>query len=60
MQHLARRLGLRTDPVIFFTSAGLMVLFVLALVLFPGPIGAAFAATFAPFFAFTAFFAAAK
>ncbi|MFU1518798.1 hypothetical protein ACM25P_09895 [Vreelandella alkaliphila] len=27
MEKLAQRLGLRTDPTIFFTSAGLMVLF---------------------------------
>ncbi|MBE3640662.1 BCCT family transporter [Mangrovicoccus algicola] len=44
MQQLADRLGLRTDPVIFFMSAGCTVVFVLALVLFPAPIGAAFAA----------------
>ncbi|MGG7565971.1 BCCT family transporter [Rhodovulum sp. DZ06] len=44
METLARRLGLRTDPVIFFVSAGFTVLFVLALILFPGPIGDAFAA----------------
>ncbi|WP_108258114.1 BCCT family transporter [Mangrovicoccus ximenensis] len=44
MEQLARRLGLRTDPTIFFLSAGITVAFVLALVLLPGPIGAAFAA----------------
>lgn len=43
MEHLARRLGLRTDPSIFFISAGFMVAFVLALVVVPEPIGAAFA-----------------
>lgn len=44
LQTLARKLGLRTDPTIFFTSAGLTLLFLLALVLFPDPIGDAFAA----------------
>ncbi|QUS37309.1 BCCT family transporter [Falsirhodobacter algicola] len=44
MHELARRLGLRTDPVIFFVSAALTVVFVLALVIAPEPIGAAFAA----------------
>ncbi|MFW2587248.1 BCCT family transporter [Sagittula sp. SSi028] len=44
MQQLADRLGLKTDPVIFFTSAGFTLLFVLALILFPEPIGTAFAA----------------
>ncbi|MFN3526423.1 MAG: BCCT family transporter [Paracoccus sp. (in: a-proteobacteria)] len=44
MERLAKRLGLKTDPVIFFASAGLTVLFILALVIAPGPIGAAFAA----------------
>ncbi|MGB3685935.1 MAG: hypothetical protein WA991_08950, partial [Ornithinimicrobium sp.] len=29
MESLARRLGLRTDPVIFFWSAGLMVAFLI-------------------------------
>lgn len=43
MEHLARRLGLRTDPSIFFVSAGFMVVFLLALVVAPEPIGAAFA-----------------
>ncbi len=42
METLARRLGLRTDPVIFFWSAGLMVAFLALLLLFPDPIGEAF------------------
>ncbi|MFD1341489.1 BCCT family transporter [Litorisediminicola beolgyonensis] len=44
MNDLARRLGLRTDPVIFFSSAAIMVLFVLALLIAPETIRAAFAA----------------
>lgn len=44
MEDLARRLGLKTDPTIFFLSAGFTVAFVICLVLFPGPIGDAFAA----------------
>ena len=44
MEKLAHRLGLKTDPTIFFVSAGFTVVFVLALVLFPNPIGDAFAA----------------
>ncbi|OOY08815.1 BCCT family transporter [Thioclava sp. F36-7] len=43
MKAFADRLGLRTDPTIFFVSAGFTILFVLALVIFPGPIGDAFA-----------------
>lgn len=43
MNELARRLGLRTDGTIFFVSAGFMVLFVLALIIAPDAIGAAFA-----------------
>ncbi|TCS67051.1 choline/carnitine/betaine transport [Primorskyibacter sedentarius] len=43
MQKLARKLGLRTDPTIFFTAAGLTFVFVVALILFPEPIGDAFA-----------------
>ncbi|WP_402464405.1 BCCT family transporter [Isoptericola aurantiacus] len=39
---LAKRLGLRTDPTIFFVSAGLMVLFLIMLLIFPTPIGSAF------------------
>lgn len=42
MERLAQRLGLKTDPVIFFVSAGLSLLFVILLVLFPGPIALAF------------------
>jgi choline/glycine/proline betaine transport protein len=41
---LAKRLGLRTDSTIFFVSAGLMVLFLVVLLAFPGPIGSAFGA----------------
>lgn len=44
MRDLADRLGLRTDPTIFFVSAVLMVIFVVALAIAPGPIGDAFAA----------------
>ena len=43
MEDLARRLGLRTDPVIFFWSAGLMVLFLAALLIATEAIGAFFA-----------------
>ncbi|MDX5977798.1 BCCT family transporter [Vreelandella alkaliphila] len=43
MEKLAR-LGLRTDPTIFFTSAGLMVLFLVALIIAPEMIGSIFAA----------------
>ena len=43
MQALATRLGLRTDPAIFFISAGLTLVFVLLLVVIPGPIGDFFA-----------------
>lgn len=43
MDQLAKRLGLRTDPTIFFVSAGIMVMFVLLLVVVPGPIGDFFA-----------------
>lgn len=42
---LARRLGLKTNPQIFFTSAGLMVIILALLLLFPGGIGEGFAAT---------------
>ncbi len=42
MDDLARRLGLRTNPTIFFASAGLMVVFLVLLLLFPGPIGEVF------------------
>lgn len=44
MEDLARRLGLRTNPHIFFWSAGLMVAFLVLLLAFPGPIGSAFGA----------------
>lgn len=42
METLAQRLGLRTDPVIFFWSAGLMIAFLILLLLFPEPIADAF------------------
>lgn len=42
MDDLARRLGLRTNPTIFFTSAGLMVLILALLLLFPQPINTGF------------------
>ena len=44
MDALARRLRLRTQPTIFFASAGLMVLFLLALLLFPTQLNATFGA----------------
>nr|WP_235803724.1 BCCT family transporter [Halomonas sp. GFAJ-1] len=44
MEALARKLGLKTDPTIFFTSAGIMILFLVALLIAPEPIGAAFGA----------------
>lgn len=44
MDQLARRLGLRTNPAIFFWSAGLMIAFLVLLLLFPDPIGEAFGA----------------
>lgn len=44
VEDLARRLGLRTNPHIFFWSAGLMVAFLVVLLSFPGPIGTAFGA----------------
>lgn len=43
LEQLARRLGLRTNPTIFFWSAGLMVLFLALLLIFPSGIGDAFA-----------------
>ncbi|HEX2177096.1 MAG TPA: BCCT family transporter [Nocardioidaceae bacterium] len=42
LDSLAQRLGLRTNPTIFFWSAGLMVLFLVVLLLFPVGIGEAF------------------
>lgn len=42
MEQLATRLGLRTNPAIFFWSSGLMVLFLILLLIFPDPIGGAF------------------
>ncbi|MHA7876705.1 BCCT family transporter [Roseivivax sp.] len=43
MEELARRFGLRTDPVIFFYSAICMVVFALVLIAAPETIGDAFA-----------------
>lgn len=43
MDELARRLGLRTNPTIFFVSAGLMIVFLILLLAIPGPIGSVFA-----------------
>lgn len=43
MERLAERLGLRTDPTIFFVAAGCMIAFLLALVIAPEAIGNAFA-----------------
>ncbi|QYJ03029.1 BCCT family transporter [Nocardioides panacisoli] len=40
---LARGLGLRTDPIIFFVAAGLMVVFLITLLIWPTQIGDAFA-----------------
>lgn len=42
METLARRLGLRTQPTIFFVSAGLMLLILALLLLFPAQLGEAF------------------
>lgn len=42
LNNLANKLGLRTDPTIFFTSAGIMVLFLVALLIAPNAIGSAF------------------
>lgn len=44
MDALARKLGLRTQPTIFFVSAGLMVLFLITLVLFPEQLNSSFGA----------------
>lgn len=44
MDAFARKLGLKTDPTIFFTSAGVMVVFLVALLIAPDPIGDAFGA----------------
>ncbi len=44
MKAWADKLGLRTDPTIFFVSAILMILFVVALAIAPGPINDLFAA----------------
>ncbi|MCW4147928.1 BCCT family transporter [Vreelandella janggokensis] len=44
MDALARKLGLKTDSTIFFSSAGIMILFLVVILIAPGPIGAAFGA----------------
>jgi len=44
MDELAKKLGLKTDPIIFFTSAGIMILFLIVLLIAPEPIGNAFGA----------------
>lgn len=44
MDALARRLRLRTQPTIFFLSAGLMILFLLILLIFPEPVSTTFGA----------------
>ena len=44
MDQIARKLGLKTDTTIFFVSAGIMVIFLIALLIAPGPIGDAFGA----------------
>jgi len=42
LDSLANRLGLRTNPGIFFWSAGLMIVFLVALLVFPNGIGDSF------------------
>ena len=42
MDALARRLRLRTQPTIFFVSAGLMILFLIVLLLFPAQLNSSF------------------
>ena len=42
MEALARKLGLRTQPTIFFVSAGLMILFLIVLLLFPDQLNSSF------------------
>lgn len=42
MEEFGRRLGLNTNPVVFFTSAVFIVVFVAAAALFPAPIASAF------------------
>lgn len=44
METLARKLGLKTDPTIFFISSGIMIFFLIVLLIAPGPIGDAFGA----------------
>ena len=44
MDALAKKLGLKTDPIIFFTSAGIMILFLIVLLIAPEAIGNAFGA----------------
>jgi choline/glycine/proline betaine transport protein len=42
MDQLARKLGLKTDSTIFFVAAGIMIVFLLALLIAPEPIGTFF------------------
>ena len=44
MDALARKLRLRTQPTIFFVSAGLMIFFLLILLIFPEPVSTTFGA----------------
>lgn len=44
MDALARKLGLRTQPTIFFVSAGLMVTFLIVLLIFPDQLNKSFSA----------------
>ncbi|TDC55893.1 BCCT family transporter [Actinomadura sp. KC345] len=44
LAELARRLGLRTDPTIFFVSAGLMIVFLVVMLLLPSQINDVFTA----------------
>ncbi len=43
MEKLAKRLGLRTNPQIFFWSAGLMIVFLAIVLIFQEPVGRVFA-----------------
>lgn len=45
LESFARRLGLRTDPTIFFVSAGLMITFLAVLLIFPDTVGSIFEAS---------------
>lgn len=44
MEALARKLRLRTQPTIFFVSAGLMIVFLVILLIFPSQLNSAFSA----------------